>query len=287
MKLLERPYALLMEAWARRYRTGRSPSRRLSRPVVSVGNLTLGGTGKTPFVEFLADGLVREGRRPAILSRGYGRSSGGVVVVSRGQGALVDADEGGDEPVALARRLPGVPVVVARRRADAAPAAERLGADVFLLDDGYQHLALQRNVNLLLLDARDPFSGGRLMPFGRLREPLSALARADAFIFTRPEKGFPTAAALATLGQWNDHAPVFHARIRPAGLREEAGGHWKARGASSRSAVSLARRASAPRSQNSNSRRKSRSSLPITTAMESGTSRASCAQPSAPGAPGS
>lgn len=223
MKSLGAPYARLLEAWARRYRTGRSPSTRLSRPVVSVGNLTLGGTGKTPFVEFLANGLIREGRRPAILSRGYGRSTRGVVVVSKGDGPLVGPDEGGDEPVALARRLRGVPIVVARRRADAAAAALPLDGDVFVLDDGYQHLALQRDVNLLLLDARDPFSGGRFPPFGRLREPLSALARADAFVFTRIEKGFPTPAALATVAKWNPRAPVFNARIRPEGLRDEAG----------------------------------------------------------------
>ncbi len=157
-----RLYGSLVEARARLYATGRLRSRRLPYPTISVGNITLGGTGKTPVVEWLARRFRFEGRRPAILSRGYGRRSRGVVVVSEGDGPLVDADRGGDEPVELARRLPGVLIVAAERRAEGAAAAARLGADLFLLDDGFQHLAVQRDVNLLLLDARDPFGGGEL-----------------------------------------------------------------------------------------------------------------------------
>lgn len=220
---LESFYAALLEARARRYGAGSSRRRKLSHPVISVGNLTLGGTGKTPFVEFLARRLRFEGWKPAILSRGYGRLSRGVVVVSEGKGALVGPDEGGDEPVALARQLSGVAVVVARRRVDAARAAETLGADIFLLDDGYQHLAVQRDIDLLLLDARNPFGGGRFPPFGRLREPLSALGRADAFVFTRAEGDFPSPAAIRTVREHNPGAPIFTAGIRPAGLRDEAG----------------------------------------------------------------
>jgi tetraacyldisaccharide 4'-kinase len=183
----------------------------------------MGGTGKTPFVAHLARRFRFEGRRPAILSRGYGRRSGGVVVVSEGHGPLVSPEEGGDEPVALASRLPDVVIVVANRRVEAAAAAERLGADILLLDDGYQHLAIQRDVNLLLLDARDPFGGGRFPPRGRLREPLSALARADAFVFTRVALGAPSPQALSTLERWNPGAPVFTARLKATGLYDEQG----------------------------------------------------------------
>ncbi len=216
-------YARILEARARRYASGRTPSHDLGLPVVSVGNLTLGGSGKTPFVEFLARRFRFEGLRPAILSRGYGRSSRGVVVVSRGEGPLVTPEEGGDEPVELSRRLPGVVVVVARRRADAARAAREIGADLFVLDDGYQHLAVRRDADLLLLDAADPFGGGRFPPRGRLREPLSALGRADAVVFTRAAAGLPTEASLRTLARWNPRAPVFTARIRAAGLRDLEG----------------------------------------------------------------
>ncbi len=175
-------------------------------------------------VAHLARRMRFEGRLPAILSRGYGRRSGGVVVVSAGEGPLVSAEEGGDEPVALALRLPGVIIVVASRRVEAARAADRLGADLFLLDDGYQHLAVRRDADLLLLDGRDPFGGGRFPPRGSLREPLSALARADAFIFTRVERDAPPPEALATLADWNPGAPVFTARLKPAGLYDEKGG---------------------------------------------------------------
>jgi tetraacyldisaccharide 4'-kinase len=216
-------YARLLEARARRYAAGRAVSHRLAHPVISVGNLTMGGTGKTPFVAHLARRLRFEGRRPAILSRGYGRKSRGVVVVSEGNGPLVSPGEGGDEPVALALRLPGVVIVAASRRVEGARAAERLGANIFLLDDGYQHLAIERDVDLLLLDARDPFGGGRFPPRGRLREPLSALARADAFVLTRVDRGEPSAQTLATLERWNPAAPVFSARLRAAGLQDEKG----------------------------------------------------------------
>ncbi len=216
-------YARLMEIRARRFASGRAASARLPHPVISIGNLTMGGTGKTPMAAHLARRLRFEGKRPAILSRGYGRQSRGVVVVSAGDGPLVSAEQGGDEPVALALRLPGVVIVVANRRVEAARAADGLGADLFILDDGYQHLAVERDANLLLLDGRDPFGGGRFPPRGRLREPLSALARADAFLFTRAERDTPPPGALETLARWNPGAPVFTVRLKPAGLHDEKG----------------------------------------------------------------
>jgi tetraacyldisaccharide 4'-kinase len=191
--------------------------------VISVGNLTFGGTGKTPFVEFLARRFLFEGRRPAVVSRGYGRRSKGVVVVSEGEGPRVGPEEGGDEPVAIARRVPGVAVVVGEARVEAARAAIEAGADLILLDDGFQHLGLQRDVDLLLVDAADPFGGGRLPPDGRLREPLSALARADAFVFTRIDRGEPPADAVAEIARRNPRAPMFTARIRSTGLFDGRG----------------------------------------------------------------
>jgi tetraacyldisaccharide 4'-kinase len=220
---------------ARLYRSGALASESVSVPVISVGNVTFGGTGKTPFVELLARRLRFEGRRPAVVSRGYGRRSKGVIVVSNGDGPLVGSEVGGDEPVAIARRAPGVAVVVGERRAEAARTAIAGGADVILLDDGFQHLALRRDADLLLLDAADPFGGGRLPPDGRLREPLSALARADAIVFTRIDRGGPPAEAIRQLARWNPDAPVFTARLRPAGL-------WDERGSPVASALLTARR---------------------------------------------
>jgi tetraacyldisaccharide 4'-kinase len=216
-------YGKALELRAGWYASGRIVSHALPRPSISVGNLTFGGTGKTPMVELLARRLRFEGWSPAILSRGYGRSSRGVLVVSAGEGPVVSADRGGDEPVALARATSGVIVVVAERRVEAARRAADLGADLLILDDGFQHLAVDRDVNLLLLDARDPFGGGSTPPQGRLREPIAALRRADAIIFTRVERADPAADALAAIARTHPAAPLFHARFRGAGLRDENG----------------------------------------------------------------
>jgi tetraacyldisaccharide 4'-kinase len=224
------------------YASGRLASYALPRPSISVGNLTFGGTGKTPFTEFLARRFRFEGRRPAILSRGYGRRSRGLVVVSAGEGPLVGPDEGGDEPVAMARAAgPGVVVVVAERRVEAARRAADLGADLLILDDAFQHLAVRRDANLLLLDTRDPFGGGRLPPAGRLREPVSALARADAIVWTRVQRGGHLGEAAAEIARWNPSAPVFRAAIRadPSGLRDESGERVAAEVVGARRSISV------------------------------------------------
>lgn len=223
MRPLERIWDRVLEARARRYADGRAPAERLERPVVSVGNLTMGGTGKTPFVEHLSRWLLTVGRRPAILSRGYGRRSRDVVVVSSGNGPEVGPDEGGDEPVELARALPGAIVVVAPRRAAAARAAARYGPGVYVLDDGFQHLSLRRDLDLLLFDSTDPFGGGHYPPEGRLREPLSAIGRADAVVFTRPRAGAPPVDALEAIARENPEAPRFTARFRAAGFSDANG----------------------------------------------------------------
>jgi tetraacyldisaccharide 4'-kinase len=214
MRPLSGLYDRLLEARARRFAEGRSPSERLPLPTLSVGNLTVGGTGKTPFVLHLAEKFLAQGRRPAILSRGYGRRSTEVVVVSTGDGPLVSPDEGGDEPVLLASRLPGAVVVVAPRRADAARAALASSPDLFLLDDGFQHLSVRRDLDLVLLDARDPFGGGRYPPFGRLREPPSALGRADAVVFTRAGSGHPSSEVRRDVARRNPAVPQFTALMR-------------------------------------------------------------------------
>jgi tetraacyldisaccharide 4'-kinase len=144
-------------------------------------------------------------------------------VVSAGEGPLVGPGEGGDEPVALARRLTGVLIVVGERRAEAARRAADLGADLLILDDAYQHLSVRRDANLLLLDSREPFGGG-LPPGGRLREPAEAIERADAIVWTRVERGSPPAEALRIVARHAPGRPVFHARFRAAGLFGEDGG---------------------------------------------------------------
>jgi tetraacyldisaccharide 4'-kinase len=152
-------------------------------PVISVGNLAMGGRGKTPVVALVTRHLLAAGERPAILSRGYGRRrvEEGAVIVSDGIHRLADLDRSGDEPLMLARMLPGAVVVVCERRAVAGRLAERaLGASVHVLDDGFQHTSMARDADIVIVapaDLRD-----RRLPFGRLRSPVRALARAHAVI---------------------------------------------------------------------------------------------------------
>jgi tetraacyldisaccharide 4'-kinase len=171
-------------AWRREW-YARHPEQqhRLERPVISVGNLRVGGAGKTPIVEHLARLLIAHGERPAILTRGYGRRTvqGGVTVVSDGTRVLAGVDTAGDEPLMLARAVPGLIVAVGTDRYLSGCLAERqLGATVHILDDGFQHFALARAVDLLVTAEED--LSDRPLPAGRLRESLAAARDADAAI---------------------------------------------------------------------------------------------------------
>lgn len=174
------------------YRRAVLSSYRATVPVISVGNITVGGTGKTPAVDLLVKLLLAEGKRVAVVSRGYGVRFRGVRVVSSGEGPIVPPSACGDEPYLLARRNPGALVLVAPRRRDGVRAAEReLGAEVVILDDGFQHLAVKRDLDVVLLDARRPLGNGRPLPAGTLREAPSALGRGDLFLLTRCPEPLP------------------------------------------------------------------------------------------------
>lgn len=180
-------------SWRRRW-YARNPDRRrrLSRPVVSIGNLSVGGSGKTPIVAHVARLLIECGQRPAVLIRGYARrrAGDGTTVVSDGTAIRAGVSEAGDEALMLARALPGVPVLVgADRHLSGLIAERRLGATVHLLDDGFQHVELARGADLLLVDEAD--LADRPMPVGRLREPLASARAADAVLVTA---GYATAA---------------------------------------------------------------------------------------------
>ena len=177
--------------WLRNRRYDRpGAARQASLPVISVGNLTVGGTGKTPIVAWLARHLSGQGHRPAVVSRGYhGRAGRGPLTVSDGDGPRCGPELAGDEPYLLARSLPGVPVIVGSDRAAGARAARDSGADVVILDDGLQHRQLARDLDIVLLDASNPFGNYRLLPAGLLREPISALGRAGAVVITRSRPG--------------------------------------------------------------------------------------------------
>ena len=175
----------------RLYAGGVLGTRRLPCRVISVGNLTVGGTGKTPMTIYVAETVASMGYRTAVLSRGYGgqmEKTGGTV--SDGLTVGLSAEDAGDEPYMMARDLPGIPVLVGRDRyAAGMRAVRRFHTAVAVLDDGFQHRRLQRDIDLLLLDARRPFGNHALLPRGPLREPPRSLARSSAVIFVSPHGG--------------------------------------------------------------------------------------------------
>ena len=183
------PYGVVARLRAFLYDWGWFDQRRLPVPVLSVGNLTMGGTGKTPAVILFVDWLLAQGKRVAILSRGYRRTSTAqYLMVSDGERLLVDASEAGDEPFMMAQRCPKAIVAVGADRYELGDwVLSRLPIDCLVLDDGFQHLGLYRDVNLLLVDATDAEGLAAMTPAGRLREPLRAAARATAIVITRAD----------------------------------------------------------------------------------------------------
>jgi tetraacyldisaccharide 4'-kinase len=178
-------YSVAMRIREACYRRGTFKSYRLDAPVISVGNLTMGGSGKTPMVLYLSRLLQEHGFHPAVISRGYGGTAKNKVnIVSDGTRLLLEAAVAGDEPRLLAESLPGVPVLTGIVRRLPAQKALELGCDVLLLDDGFQHLSLIRDVNLVLFNADRLAGNSRVFPGGDLREPVAALHRATCFVLT-------------------------------------------------------------------------------------------------------
>ena len=171
------------------YSLGMKKSYYASVPVISVGNLSVGGTGKTPMTDYLAKWMVQRNVPTAIVSRGYGGSYS--VAVARVDLAddVMHPSECGDEPFLLAKRNPHVSVFVARRRSLGVKAAEDAGAKLIILDDGFQHRAVHRDLDIVLLDNQKPFGNGYLLPAGELREPQSALQRSHLIVMTRTQSG--------------------------------------------------------------------------------------------------
>ena len=155
-------------------------------PVVSVGNISVGGVGKTPLVELLIE-KISVSRQCGVVSRGYGRTSSGIVVVSDGEGAVASVERSGDEPSQLARKFPGTIIVVAEQRVRGAQKAIELGASAIVVDDGFQHRYLHRDLNIAVVTAQEILEGAWLLPTGNRREPISSLKRADIIIVSRCE----------------------------------------------------------------------------------------------------
>jgi len=172
------------------YNAGILTVTRIGTPVISVGNLTTGGTGKTPFVEHLARRCLAVGSAPAVLSRGYGRSTRGTLVVSDGKSVAETALRAGDEPVQIARKIPGCAVVVDEERVRGARFIESsFRPDVIILDDGFQHRALHRDLDIVILEDEPDASRMPMLPAGNRREPMSALGRAGIVVVHRRGDG--------------------------------------------------------------------------------------------------
>ena len=213
-------YALGVRARVAMYENKLFETLRLNAPVISVGALTVGGSGKTPCAAFLARFLTNAGYSVAILSRGYKRESEGRVEVSNGTEILCDANESGDEPFLLAKSCPGARVVVDRDRYAAGRwLEERAPVSVFILDDGFQHLRLVRDLNILLIDASEPLDQAKMVPFGRLREPVTQLRRADLVIVTRSDQTFDRQSLENTIRKFaRANTPIFYAHHKMTDL---------------------------------------------------------------------
>ena len=200
------------------YRRGTFQTTKLDRPVISIGNITTGGTGKTPLVEYVARTIAAQGKKVCILTRGYGRKDAHLqVIVSDGYDVLASPSEAGDEPYLLATKLAGLAAVIssADRIAAGQEAIKDFGTDVFVLDDGFQHLRLARDLNIACIDATNPWGGGRLLPYGRLREAPEGLRRADCVVLTRCDQVESVAALRARVSELIEGRPVFESRMRP------------------------------------------------------------------------
>ncbi len=211
-------------AWRNRRYDRPGAVRAAGLPVLSIGNLTVGGTGKTPLCAWICRRLIERGRKPAVLSRGYGGRAGrGPVVVSEGRGPIVASVLSGDEPFMLARTVEGLRVVVGADRLAGAAAATALGADVIVLDDGFQHRRIARDLDIVLLDARQPLDRQRLLPAGRLREPLHALGRAGLIVATRTGSPDDVLRVERAVRPHNESAPVIGCSTRVVGFVDAAG----------------------------------------------------------------
>ncbi len=222
MGLLSALYNLGLACRTFAYKQFKKPGR-LPVKVISIGNITLGGTGKTPAVIRLAEEAVKRGLRPCILTRGYKGKTKETCFVSKGNEIVLNADEAGDEAYLMAVKLKGIPVVKGSKRYEAGLYALSNLTNkpaLMILDDGFQHIALERDIDVVLIDGTNPFGNEKLFPEGILREPLKALKRADSIIITKSDQAEERALAgirdkIKTI---NPDLPVYMSSHKPSGL---------------------------------------------------------------------
>ena len=222
--LLSLPYGWAVGARSLFYSMRLLKTKTLPCPVISVGNITVGGTGKTPLVMALARGLMDRGIPVAILSRGYKGTKTSEPVVSDGKNLFLSPEESGDEAFLMAQVCQGIPVLVGKDRfAIGRVALQRFGIKGLLLDDGYQHLPLRRDLDILLIDSHVGFGDQHLLPRGILREPLSHLRRAHLFLLTKVDDLETSRPLERKIHEIHSGAQVFHSDYRPLSLVDPEG----------------------------------------------------------------
>ena len=221
-------YGGLVKFRSKAYDMGIIKSKKLPCKVISIGNITVGGTGKTPMTIYVAELVQKLGYVVVVISRGYKgelEKTGGIV--SNGKTVLMGPEKAGDEPFMLAGRL-NIPVIVGKDRFKAGmKAVKKFNPDVIVLDDAFQHLKIKRDINLVLLDAKRPFGNSKLLPRGILREPLSSLSRSDAFILTRSDcaSELEVEKTLVELKEFVQEKPTFNTSHAPYAYIVEKGKH--------------------------------------------------------------
>jgi len=217
-------YGLIQRTRAFLYEKGLLKTGKIGSGVISVGNITVGGTGKTPAVIAIAKAAKERGFKVAILTLGYKGKARGINLVSDGSNILLDCIDAGDEPYLMARKLKGIPIVKGKNRyLSARVAIERFGSNLFILDDGFQVLNLYRDINLLLIDTTDPFGNGYLLPRGILREPLKAMKRADIVVLTKSDLSQNRMEIAEVVRRYNPSAPIFFSYYKPLDLIDPKG----------------------------------------------------------------
>ncbi len=231
--MFSRLYGAITKARNSLYETGVFKSFSLGIPTVSVGNITVGGTGKTPLVAFVAEILAANGEKVAVLSRGYGReNSKRRVLVSDGEKILAETKKAGDEPFELAQNLLGKAIVIADASRVSAGnwAREKFGITAFVLDDAFQHLRVRRDINIVTIDATNPFGNEKLLPSGILREPLENLKRADAVVITRANLVKDVSNLKSRIKEFNSVCLIFVTENKISSLVDLKNFHVKAQG---------------------------------------------------------
>ncbi len=205
------------------YRIGIFKSYKAGCKVITIGNLTLGGTGKTPTVCLIAKHFKESGFRTAVICRGYrGKNTDAPMVVSDQIKVLMDSESAGDEAYMLARKLSSIPVLVGKNRVLASKmACDLFNCEIIILDDGFQHLKLKRDTDVVLINSKNPFGNGFMLPRGILREPLKALERADIILLTKKNQADTESQELEnTIRLHNQNAPIFKSFYKPVSLRK-------------------------------------------------------------------